>query len=1378
MKTPSLSRQILSWMLWIALIPVGLLSVYYLSGYNTQFKQNAFQLLDQIADDKSNDLNHLVSNQIDIVNVTAKLPQVIQAISQLTPLYQQGLQSQPVYQQKMTGYADQFQSLLELGFYDLFLISTQGDILLTLKQEADLFTNLSQGAYADSQLAKVVRLAFTMQEPSLSSYQYYPPSQEDAAFLAAPVLNQGVIIGVVAFQIDITKIQQIVNDQTRLMNQGHSQLLIADNAYPLTQPSLLHSDGIVLQPDLIQQIIAGQNSAGIINNQTGQSFLTVGRYLPHYQSVLIVQLDQDEVFTPLYQYQQFSLLFVLVLIGLLIILAKTLTGVIAQPIDRLTELTQKISQGEHQHQLNPQGYQETQQLAQSFNRMMEKLDIERQTLEQRVFERTAQLQQQQQFLSLTLNSIGDAVIVTDQTRRIIRMNPVAEALTGWAFKQAQGEVIEQVFQIIESDSQLVAANLVETVIQTGQIVHLSNHTTLISKNNQHYQISDTAAPIFDDQQQIIGVVLVFNDVSEHYRQRQLEQQMLEKLRQSEQHLRLYRDQSSVATLEWNLDAQIVDWNPAAERLFGYSLAEVQGRNALDFLIPESSKIALTELWNNLVSGHGGEYSINPNVTKSGQEILCQWHNTPLRDLQQQITGVASLVIDVTEQQQMQSILLTLAESKPGFGQTLLQLIVEQMALTLKVDYAFLAIVQPQHPDVLETLVSWRQGQWQPNFSYFIADTPCQQVIEQCRPCLIENQVQSQYPQDQYLSDMAVESYLGIPLLNDNHQLLGLLAVLDHKPMSSKLLDNPLIDSLTVRASIELERQQATQKLQLAAQIFEQTHEGITLTDEQGKIIDVNPAFTRITGYQRDEVLGKNPNILQSGRQDRSFYRQMWKSLKSQGHWQGEMWDKDKEGRLFAQRITIFQLLDKQGYIKNYVGLFSDITATKKQQQMLEKMAHYDLLTQLPNRVLFADRIEQAIARSKRDQTLLAIGFLDLDEFKPVNDRYGHEVGDQLLVEVAQRMKTVMREQDTVSRMGGDEFTLLICNLQSVQQCEQILKRLHQLLAEPYYIAGQTIEIAASCGVTLYPQNQADADTLIRHADSAMYQAKLAGRNQFKFFDLDQAQQQVKQQNQFIQVQQAYQQQQFQLFYQPKVNMMTGKVYGFEALIRWIDEQGKIIPPLSFLPALAGTDLEIEVGNWVIEQALSQLEIWQQQPITLKISVNVSAYHLLNSDFVEQLEGILARFPAISSEYLQLEILESGVLSEIEQIVAIIRQCRFRLGVRIALDDFGTGYSSLTHLRQIPADTIKIDQSFVRDMLDNKHDSTLVEGVIALAQAFDQEVIAEGVESSQVGLALLKLGCCYAQGYGIAKPMPAQDVIDWLAHYQAYPEWLNFSSTDR
>ncbi|PCH96519.1 MAG: hypothetical protein COB83_05615 [Gammaproteobacteria bacterium] len=597
--------------------------------------------------------------------------------------------------------------------------------------------------------------------------------------------------------------------------------------------------------------------------------------------------------------------------------------------------------------------------------------------------------------------------------------------------------------------------------------------------------------------------------------------------------------------------------------------------------------------------------------------------------------------------------------------------------------------------------------------------------------------------------------------------------------SNQLLDISGHDEIAVMANefnqLMIERSASEEQLKLASQVFVEAHDGIFITETDGTIIDVNPAFCKITGYERKEVLGKNTNILNSQKQSKEFYADMWDCLIAHGYWKGEVWNRKKSGEFYAELLTISSLKDNNGKTLHYMGLFTDITQIKNQHRTLEQMAHYDALTLLPNRTLFIDRFSQAIARTDRMRNSLAICFIDLDNFKPINDNYGHNVGDKILVEVAERIKSKLRNGDTVSRQGGDEFALLLSDVGTFADCEDILKRIHHSLAQPFLLDGACHTITASTGVTLYPHDHGGLDILIRHADQAMYQVKLSGGDGYRLFNIEKDQQIIKHQHKLNKIINAISNDEFTLYYQPKVNMKTGEVYGVEALIRWLSPEDGIIAPMDFLPILDGTNVEMQLGQWVINSAVKQLAQWQQKGLMIEVSINICSHHLQSANFINDLKDILSKYKDLDTHYIQLEILESSVLGDLNAISNTLNICRDVFGLQVALDDFGTGYSSLTHIKSLPANVIKIDQSFVIDMLNDATNYSIISGVLGLANSFSRDVIAEGVESTAHGLMLLMMGCDKAQGYGIARPMPANDFDNWLALYQPNKDWLAWAN---
>lgn len=566
-----------------------------------------------------------------------------------------------------------------------------------------------------------------------------------------------------------------------------------------------------------------------------------------------------------------------------------------------------------------------------------------------------------------------------------------------------------------------------------------------------------------------------------------------------------------------------------------------------------------------------------------------------------------------------------------------------------------------------------------------------------------------------------------------------------------------------------QRLAAEARQQLAASVFDNAHEGIMITDPAGIIVEVNSTFSELTGYARDEALGKTPDLLKSGHHEPAFYNDMWRDINEHGYWRGEIWNRKKSGEIFVEQLTISTVRDRDGQIANFVAIFSDITLIKQHQQRLEHLAHFDALTQLPNRMLLGDRMQLAMAQSERSGKLLAVCYLDLDNFKPINDQWGHSVGDYLLIEAAKRLKACVRGGDTVARLGGDEFVLLISGLENQHECEQAISRVIIALAQAFHLSDQELSISASIGVTLFPHDGSDADTLLRHADQAMYAAKQNGRNRYHLFDPEKDKRAIDRRRDISRIREGLTRGEFELYYQPKVDMRKGHVTGVEALIRWQHpEQGCLLPD-RFLPLIEGTELAIELGDWVISDVLRQIDAWQEQATRLTVSINIAGNHLQHKGFSGRLGELLARHPNISPSQIELEILETAALEDVTNIGELFAECR-QLGVSFSLDDFGTGYSSLTYFRRLPAETLKIDQSFIRNMLDDPDDLAIVEGVIGLTQAFHRKVIAEGVETVEHGLVLLLLGCDMAQGYGIAHPMPASELPAWIKQFRPDELW--------
>ncbi|APC15024.1 GGDEF domain-containing protein [Pseudomonas frederiksbergensis] len=542
------------------------------------------------------------------------------------------------------------------------------------------------------------------------------------------------------------------------------------------------------------------------------------------------------------------------------------------------------------------------------------------------------------------------------------------------------------------------------------------------------------------------------------------------------------------------------------------------------------------------------------------------------------------------------------------------------------------------------------------------------------------------------------------------------------------------------------------------------------TDLAGRITYVNDLFCEVSGYSREELLGANHSILNSGLHPDDFFATMWRTIALGNVWKGEVCNRAKDGSLYWVDSTMVPVLDEStGRVHRYLSIRFDISEKRQLLHSLQWRVGHDVLTGLPNRAYLSDLLEQALDYSRVESVPLAVCMLDLDGFKAVNDGYGHASGDLLLVEVAKRLRTIVRGEDVVARLAGDEFVLILRFVHDMPELRAALHRVLGAISAPYSILGKDINVFASIGVTLFPDDSEDAQTLLRHADQAMYVAKQSGRNRFHLFDVVRDQE-VKATHQTVaRVRQALLNDELRLHFQPKVNMRCGAVVGFEALLRWEHPQNGLVPPREFLPFVEETDLIVDIGEWVMEQVLAQLSRWQKDGQRWPVSVNIAARHFQRTDFFDRLKSVLERHAWVAPQLLDLEIVESVAIENIQHVSTCLQACQ-ALGVRFSLGDFGTGYSSLSYLKRLHTHTIKIDKSFVRDILHDRDDLALTTAVIGLARAFGREVIAEGLESIEHGELLLRLGCEVAQGYFIARPMPASEVPGWVEAFVTPIQW--------
>ncbi len=553
---------------------------------------------------------------------------------------------------------------------------------------------------------------------------------------------------------------------------------------------------------------------------------------------------------------------------------------------------------------------------------------------------------------------------------------------------------------------------------------------------------------------------------------------------------------------------------------------------------------------------------------------------------------------------------------------------------------------------------------------------------------------------------------------------------------------------------EIEHNQ--QKLHRASVVFENTSEGILITNAEHKIVSVNRAFTEITGYSEDEVMGRNPSLLQSGRHDEAFYKAMWQSIKSTGQWSGEIWNRRKNGEIYPQLLNINTFVNQKGELTHHIGVFSDISNIKDAESRLEHLAHHDALTDLPNRLLCIARLEHELQVAKRSGEQVGVLFIDLDMFKNINDSLGHAKGDHLLQQVAKRVQENIRGEDTFARLGGDEFVMIAGAIKGRQDIAQVAENTLAIFSHPFLVDEQDVFISASIGISIYPDDGEDTDTLLRNADVAMYCAKSEGRNNYQFYMPALTHRVQERLNIETCLRQALKKNELMLYYQPQYSLDSQQMIGVEALLRWRHPEMGMVAPDRFIPVAEETGLIVPIGEWVLKTACQQLKAWQDAGCAPeRMAVNLSARQFWKPGLAKVVQNILTE-TGIEPGFLELELTESIIMHDTD-IVSDTLATLHEIGVELSIDDFGTGYSSLSYIRRFPLDRLKIDRSFVRDIMSNPDDAEMIVSIIALGHSMKLKVLAEGVETLEQLQYLQMQGCDEVQGFYFSKPLPADEL---------------------
>jgi diguanylate cyclase (GGDEF)-like protein/PAS domain S-box-containing protein len=1095
----TLTRRIMLWFVFVGLLPLVLLGYLTLRDNEQSLRDATLLNLSQLADKKALQIRGYLTERIADTRLIARSDVTRDAVVQMSKSYQSAHSGTPEYKKVDARYRPYFERYIDDAtmFYDVFLINLQGDIVYSQKHESDFATNLLVGPYRDSGLSDAFLESRLTLESVASTFEFYEPSQVMAAFVAIPVIREGKLLGVIAFQLDITQINQVAADPIGLGSSGETvlarwvdqqQVMIVSplkgksESTPLVELNMLQPVPFSKMPNPMHRALSGIRGSGIETDYRNQQVVAAWRYLPDLRLGMVVKMDAEEAFASLHQQRVFSLTALLLVMLFASAAAFYFGRKLVVPLRELVSGAEDVAQGNLARRVNEQGADEIGMLGRAFNRMAKNLQSLYGTLEQRVEQRTREL------------------------------NAVNERL--------QQEIYER-----ERISKAVRLD-----------------------NDFRKEMIDSLPGIF------------------------------------------YMLDSSGRFLMWNRNL---------ESVLHCSSEEIAGSHGMDFF--EGTDRVLIE----------------ENIRKVFE------------------TGETSV----------------------------------------------------------EAVLVARNG----------TKTP-------------------------YLFTGRRIDRNGVPVL--------------------------------VGLGVDIaERKQEEQELRVAAIAFE-THEAIVITGSDERIMRVNKAFEKITGYSADEVIGHTPRLLSSGKQDQTFYKAMWQQITATGQWEGEILDKRKNGEIYPKWMMVTKVLDADNRVIHYVGVFSDISQRKLAEEEIFSLAYYDTLTKLPNRRLLQDRFGLALAASERSGNYGAVLFLDLDKFKTLNDTLGHGYGDLLLIEVAGRIKACVRAMDTVARMGGDEFVVLIEAVsadaeEATRKAAHVAEKIRSALVQPYSLDGQEQHSSSSIGVCLYRGRAESVESLLKHADLAMYQAKESGRNTICFFDP--VMQQAVEEHAALEadLRRAVSLQQLRLYYQIQLDN-EHRPLGAEALLRWIHPTRGMVSPAQFIPLAEETILISEIGHWVIESACRQLKLWEQQARTrdLTIAINVSAQQFAMPDFVGQVAAVLRKH-RVDPAHLKLELTESVVLDDVQGTVAIMHALK-GLGVGLSMDDFGTGYSSLSYLKILPLDQLKIDQSFVRDITSDPNDAVLVKTIIGMARNFRLNVIAEGVETEAQLAFLRQHGCMAYQGYLFSKPVPLEE----------------------
>jgi diguanylate cyclase (GGDEF)-like protein/PAS domain S-box-containing protein len=799
------------------------------------------------------------------------------------------------------------------------------------------------------------------------------------------------------------------------------------------------------------------------------------------------------------------------------------------------------------------------------------------------------------------------------------------------------------------------------------------------------------------------------------------------------------DQAGALMVVLDREGRIRRFNRACEALTGYAFAEVEGRVVWDVLVPPDEREGVhQEAFDALARNPAqrGAYT-NHWLDRAGAKRLLEWANTVLLDEHGDLEFMVSIGIDITERRLAESALRQ-SEHRLNEAQRIAQL------GSWELDLVSGALIWS---DEIFRLFEIDKSRFGASYEAFL---------------------EAIHPEDR---DRVNQAYTDSLETRTPYEITHRLRMPDgrikwvHERCETHYdaAGKPLRSTGTVQDITA--RKQAEEALRLYANVFEHSGEAIVLTDSDNRILAVNPAFTRQTGYGIDEVRGEEPSVLASGQTPAETYRAMWTALAQTGYWQGELLGRRRDDSLYPKWMSVSVMRGPEGHITNYIASFTDITARKQAEAQISQLAYHDALTGLLNRFSLQSQLEQALAMAQRERRALAVVFLDMDRFKTINDTMGHAVGDELLREVARRLRDNVRHSDVIARLGGDEFVVALTEVEDATAAARVAEKILQALARPYRINHHTLHSTASLGLAFYPDDGDDVETLMKSADTAMYHAKSLGRNNVQFFTAEMNQAAVKRLMLDRDLRAAVEARQFVLHYQPQLDGRDGRTVGVEALVRWRHPRDGLVLPEVFIPLAEETGLILPLGEWVLDEACRQLRAWQDAGIRdVTMAVNLSAHQLHSSLLLANVTRALEKH-GLAGKDLELEITESVAMRDPDASIGQLESLR-NLGVRLAIDDFGTGYSSLSYLKLLPIHTLKLDQSFVRDIEHNSNDVAICTATLALAHSLGLAVTAEGVETEAQRLFLISEHCDFMQGLLFSPPLPAESALAFIRRRQA------------